>query len=83
MNVGRFLKSLAKKADDRFRKFHNGKSGMEVLQFAIIVVIAVGLIAVVILITQSVSSKMNKAQESISQQLADAEAKNWGLDPNQ
>lgn len=59
------MKGLVKRTNGKVENFHKKRKGMEVLQLAIIIVLAVGLIGVVATIMGSVKTKLESARGQI------------------
>lgn len=58
-------KIVVKRMDSRIQRFHNGKSGMELLQLAIVILIAIGLIAAVGLLASNVNTKISQSATAV------------------
>ena len=58
--------TLLERIENRFYRFRDGQSGMELLQLAIVIVISVGLIAVVTILATNVGSQIESAAEDVA-----------------
>ena len=66
VKIKKKMDSLLERLDNRFERFRNGESGMELLQLAIVIVISVGLIAVVTILATNVGSQIESAAEDVA-----------------
>lgn len=59
------IKAVVDRVENRIQRFHNGKSGMELLQLAIVILIAIGLIAAVGLLASNVNTKISQSATAV------------------
>lgn len=71
------MQHINNETNTKLHEFNVKRKGMEVLQLAIIIVLAVGLIGVIAGIMSSVRGKLETANQSITTGMNDP---SWGLD---